>query len=61
MGYNLKLNNKICNNCGYTSNGKYFRKIFLKWFFGPYICPKCKSHNVSNTKRPKILPAPQNV
>lgn len=52
---NQKLGTVICKNCGYKADGFDFKGVFKK----DLKCPKCKSKDLENGKRPNPSPAPQ--
>ena len=46
-----------CKSCGYR--GPYYDFEKGMWWWLTYRCPKCKSEEFEDAKRPKIAPAPQ--
>lgn len=51
---NMKYGPVKCDDCGHHADGFDFKRIFSK----KLRCPKCKSVNISDVKRPKVMPAP---
>lgn len=52
---NQKYGPVKCDDCGHQDDGFKFRRAFSK----KLKCPKCKSINISDVERPKVMPAPQ--
>jgi predicted Zn-ribbon and HTH transcriptional regulator len=52
---NMKYGPVKCDDCGHRADGFDFKRIFSK----KLRCPNCKSFNISNVERPKVIPAPQ--